>query len=87
LFSAARLHFALVFGSGTESNDSNSHNHINHEKYAEQGAAHQRLSARVVATRGTGYTGSVTDAAFAASAPSPRTVLLPSAAVREPWVS
>jgi len=54
---------------------------------AEPDAAHQRLSARVVEKRGHNFTGSVTNAASAASAPSPRTVLLPPAGFREPWVS
>jgi len=37
--------------------------------------------------RGHSFTGSVTDAASAASAPSPCPVMLPPAASREPWVS
>jgi hypothetical protein len=56
-------------------------------KNTEPGAAHQRLSARVVEKCGHSSTGSVTDAAYAASAPSPCPVLLPPAGSREPWVS
>ena len=54
---------------------------------SEQGAALQRLSGRVVENCGHNSTGSVTDAASAASAPSPCPDVLPPAAAREPWVS
>jgi hypothetical protein len=56
-------------------------------KNTEPYAAHQRLSGRVVEKCGHRSTGSVTDAASAASAPSPFPVVLPSAGSREPWVS
>ena len=57
------------------------------KRCSEQGAALQRLSGRVVEKCGHNFTGSVTDAASAASAPSPCPDLLQPAALREPWVS